>query len=410
MREFCLSRGLGDVNKRQYTTCAQVRSAVTSFLATRKTVTPTSHDDHGNDMQVDALGKGGGKNGEKGGKTKHGKKGEHTPSNGTGVKGKTDKGKGKKGGKTPSAPFAGYCGFCGIWGHMIKDCRKNPANNLSGKPGVSALAADGGTGTAPQTNAALLFGDEPEDEAVHQWPPPPEWEDEWEEEHPSGWIMALCAAAGPAIESPTKQWVLVDTGSDITACGWDFGQGADTSAPTRRLDLKNVSGTPIEHYGERAVAVKLTDTNYVEHKCTMNFDVAEVATPVMSVGKSSDHGFGLWIPPFGGQPVLIRGGHVEVTGGHQIPLTRYNNVYYMEVDIQPPTGSYGQVRAPPARGSRLARWHEAIRAGDGGECQLRRRHAGSASVARKHRRLGSLRGGPGRTGADHREGAGQCQR
>ncbi len=332
------------VNSERYTTYAQVRSAVTSFLATRKAVTQTSHEDS-NDMQVDALGKGGGKNGKKGGKTKHGKKGEHTPSNGTGVKGKTDKGKGKKGGKTPSAPFAGYCGFCGIWGHMIKDCRKNPANNLSGKPGVSALAADGGTGTAPQTNAALLFGDEPEDEAIHQWPPPPEWEEEWEEEHPSGWIMALCAAAGPAIGSPTKQWVLVDTGSDITACGWDFGQGADTSAPTRRLDLKNVSGTAIEHYGERAVRVKLTDTEWTEHPCTMNFDVAEVATPVMSVGKSSDNGFGLWIPPYGGQPVLIRGGSVEVSGGNQIPLTRYNNVYYMEVDIQPPTGSVGLVVA-----------------------------------------------------------------
>ena len=82
-----------------------MRSAVTCFLATRKAVTQTSHEDS-NDMQGDALGKGGGKNG---------KKGEYTPSNGTGVKGKTDKGKGKKGGKTPSAPFAGYCGFCGIW-------------------------------------------------------------------------------------------------------------------------------------------------------------------------------------------------------------------------------------------------------------------------------------------------------
>ncbi len=168
----------------------------------------------------------------------------------------------------------------------------------------------------------------------------PDMEDDGWPAGQQGGVMAWCAAAGPQIEHRKKQWVLVDTGSDITACNCTFGQGADTSAPTRRLDLKNVSGTAIEHYGERAVAVKLTDTNYVEHTCTMNFDVAEVATPVMSVGKSSDHGFGLWIPPFGGQPVLIRGGHVEATGGHQIPLTRYNNVYYMEVDIQPPSGAF----------------------------------------------------------------------
>ncbi len=142
------------MNSEGYTACAQVRSAVTSFLATRKSVTQASHEDN-NDMQVDALGKGGGKSGKKGGKTKHGKKGEYTPSsNGTGVKGKADKGKGKKGGKAPSAPFAGYCGFCGIWGHMIKDCRKNPANAQSGKPGVSALASEGG---AAGTNAALLY-------------------------------------------------------------------------------------------------------------------------------------------------------------------------------------------------------------------------------------------------------------
>ena len=80
-----------------------------------------------------------------------------------------------------------------------------------------------------------------------------------------------------------KGMVLVDTGSDVTACGWDFGRGNDIKHVANALDLRSVRGQSINHCGVKEVPVLLTDDGMDKHPCRISFDVADVEAPVMSV-------------------------------------------------------------------------------------------------------------------------------
>ena len=147
--------------------------------------------------------------------------------------------------------------------------------------------------------------------------------------------------------SPAASWqlILVDTGSDVTACSWDYARGYDIAESKCRSTLTTVTGQPIPHHGHTQVHMFLRDDKDELHHAKFNFDVAEVQAPVMSMGKASDYGFGLWIPPFGGQAVIIRDSTVQITGGTQIPLIRKRNVYDMPTEIAP-SSQGGKVVAP----------------------------------------------------------------
>ena len=96
-------------------------------------------------MDVNALGKGGGKNGKKG---KYGGKGDKGK-----VKGKS---KDKQKGKTGGARFEGWCKGCGRNGHRVRDCwHSNEGKQVNALDGSAADGAASATGASSACGTAV---------------------------------------------------------------------------------------------------------------------------------------------------------------------------------------------------------------------------------------------------------------
>jgi hypothetical protein len=96
------------------------------------------------------------------------------------------------------------------------------------------------------------------------------------------------------------EWGLIDSGSAVTAVGWEVGKQLDTVhvGEAQQPRLTNVSGTGIRYYGRRMLKGSIM-TNDGEKRASMDGDVAEVNKMVISVSSLSDKGFGTWFPPRG---------------------------------------------------------------------------------------------------------------
>ena len=116
------------------------------------------------------------------------------------------------------------------------------------------------------------------------------------------------------------------------------GDDCGTGVPEKALVSRSVSGDKISPYGRRKVPIQIWDDEDEGHDCAVERDIAGVAHPVLSVGKASDRGFGLWIPPFGQKPYLVRGGKADFGEAIKIPLYRENNVYYMPAKMKKQDG------------------------------------------------------------------------
>ena len=78
------------------------------------------------------------------------------------------------------------------------------------------------------------------------------------------------------------EWLLLDSGSMVHACGLDVATDLPVK-PSRQTTLQSVDGSGISHYGQKQICVTLGNTDKVD--ASINFDVANVAYPVLSLGK-----------------------------------------------------------------------------------------------------------------------------
>lgn len=96
-------------------------------------------------------------------------------------------------------------------------------------------------------------------------------------------MMALGSQAGPGR-------ILIDSGSEVTACPSDFGSGV-LEEPEKWLSMQGVDGSVVKHYGAKSVGMRLMDANGVTKDAEVRFQVASVKRPVMSVGELLNKGF-----------------------------------------------------------------------------------------------------------------------
>ena len=218
------------------------------------------------------------KGGKKG--SKHGKGGN--------VKGKGkekgDKNNGGKG-KSKGKGFDGNCNYCGKYGHGEESCWAKPGNNKSGRP-VGALENEAGAeqpaAAVPKAKSiALLAQRTPGGSSGSE-----------------SWIMGMSSESEKMCAGVFGELPMIDSGSAVTACPLSYG--GEKCKPSDPLRLKGVNGTKVEHYGARKVEGKLNTTDG-STGAEINFEVADVSRPVISVYDMSEKGYWTVFPPWHGK-------------------------------------------------------------------------------------------------------------
>ena len=90
-----------------------------------------------------------------------------------------------------------------------------------------------------------------------------------------------------ALSLDSDDWLLLDSGSMVHACGLDVAPDLLVK-PSRQTSLQSVDGSGITHFGQKQIAVTLGSSDKVD--ANINFDVANVAYPVLSLGKILESG------------------------------------------------------------------------------------------------------------------------
>ena len=82
-------------------------------------------------------------------------------------------------------------------------------------------------------------------------------------------------------------WLLLDSGSMAHACGLDVATDLPVK-PRKQTKLQSVDGSGISFYGQKQICLTLASEDKVDAK--INFDVASVSYPVLSLGKILETG------------------------------------------------------------------------------------------------------------------------
>jgi hypothetical protein len=94
------------------------------------------------------------------------------------------------------------------------------------------------------------------------------------------WIFGL---ACNSLDAANSEWILLDRGSMIHACG--KGIAADVPmVPTSPRDLRSVTGSRINHYGKKVVDMQLGSSGQ-RVPARVTFEVTSVRYPVLSLGR-----------------------------------------------------------------------------------------------------------------------------
>ena len=131
--------------------------------------------------------------------------------------------------------------------------------------------------------------------------------------------------------------ILVDSGSEATACNWDFGEEFGTTAALVKHDLRSVDGTKVPLWGERNVNFEIKDATGKIVQAPMKFQVAGVTKPIVSVGDLTTKGYEV---QFQGQ-----GGRIA-KGSQTVPLVRRGNHFMLQVKRQRATSKHVAVPCP----------------------------------------------------------------
>jgi hypothetical protein len=241
---------------------------------------------------------------------------------GKGKKGK-GKGKSKKGGKGGG----GDCFYCGKPNHRKAECRmyladkKNDAvkPDAAGKYAGSAVQKDGtrkggkGAGKAEDLGAITM------------------WEDQYEDDG-DGFIFSIEERSRD--NDIMAMELLFDTCAARSTCPREFAPHRAVQ-PSHGVALMTADGSRMEHYGQKIVRMKSTDTGTM---LKGTFEVTNTKKPIMAASALVDTGHGAWL--HGDGSYLIDAQMAEEIGhivrakaaGHAIPLHKKRGIYVLPVE------------------------------------------------------------------------------
>ena len=191
-------------------------------------------------------------------------------------RGKKDEGKGQGKDEKPAAnsSFQGHCRTCGKWGHKASECWQGYVQAVEEVPSSSAssVAPSAATTQAAAKTAALI--------------------QEFNVEQGPGWIFCVMGGSVASVTAGTdnlRDELVLDSGSVSTAC--PYAWCSDISLNNEdKVHLQDIQQRRIPSHGSRVVPLELwSPEGCVE--CKVKFDVADVAYPVVSLGKMIESGF-----------------------------------------------------------------------------------------------------------------------
>ncbi|CAK0857324.1 unnamed protein product [Prorocentrum cordatum] len=216
-------------------------------------------------------------------------------------KGKDSKGdKGKDGGKGNSQNhFRGYCDKCGKWGHRGQDCRGSKTTNsleTSNQPepeigGFDICALDG-------------YGKDETDKDMQPY------------KEVNSYMVEATVDSGAAVS--------VMPVSTCQEC-----KVRPSEASRRGVRYRAAGGQMISDLGTRVVNIHAGGRNGGKARVTCS--VAEVKKVLLSVAKMVDQGNRVTFGPNEGDSYIE-----NIATGVAIPIRRKNDVYVMDMEIQPP--------------------------------------------------------------------------
>ena len=188
------------------------------------------------------------------------------------------KGKGKGQGKdekpAANSSFQGYCRTCGKWGHKASECWQGYVQAVEEVPSSSAssVAPSAATTPAAAKTAALI--------------------QEFNDEQEPGWIFGVMGGSVASVTTGTDSlWdeLVLDSGSVSTAC--PYAWCSDISLNNEdKVHLQDIQQRRIPSLGSRVVPLELWGREGCV-ECKVKFDVADVAYPVVSLGKMIESDF-----------------------------------------------------------------------------------------------------------------------
>ena len=186
------------------------------------------------------------------------------------------KGKGKGQGKdekpAPNSSFQGNCRSCGKWRHKASECWQRYVQAVQEVPSSSASSVAPSAATTPVAakRAVQKFNDEQE----------------------PGWIFGKMGGSVASVTTGTDDlWdeLVLDCGSVSTACPYAWCSNISVNNE-HKVYLQDIQQRRIPSHGSRVVPLKLWGPEGGVD-CKVKFDVADVAYPVVSLGKMIESGF-----------------------------------------------------------------------------------------------------------------------
>ena len=213
---------------------------------------------------------------------RHNKSNEYSKSHEKG-KSKGKKGKGKGQGKEekppPNSSFAGHCRSCGKWGHRANECWQGYVQGIEEAPSApsssssSTLRSTAITSSSAAKTAAMI---------------------QEVDEDESGWIFGMVGGSGTAgTIGKDEVWdeLVLDSGSVSTACPYSWCADIPVNDKEKAY-LQDIQQRRIPSHGSRVIPLELWGPEG-NVPCMVKFDVADVADvayPVVSLGKMIETG------------------------------------------------------------------------------------------------------------------------
>ena len=205
------------------------------------------------------------------------KNNEYGKGNETG-KEKRKKGKGKGQGKdekpAPSSSFQGCCRSRAKWEHKASECWQCYVQAVEEVPSsfAGSVAPSAAITPAAAKTAASV--------------------QELNDEHEPGWIFGVMGESVASVTTGTDDlWneLVLDSGSVSTACPYAWCSDISVNDGDK-VCLKDIQQRRIPSHGSRVAPVELWGPKG-RVECKVKFDVADVAYPVVSLGKMIESGF-----------------------------------------------------------------------------------------------------------------------
>eukprot|EP00971_Amphidinium_carterae_P350150 6491406-Amphidinium_carterae.1 len=266
----------------------------------------TNHHDGGpTPMDVGALSKdeGKGKGKDWKGKGKGKSKGDQQKGKGAKSKGKgksSGKDKGKDAAPT-SQPFQGYCSFCWKWGHKKAECRSKAKQ-------VSAAEYENGENKQDEDKNLVAGVGVVSDKAMGY--------DDLEEQYEMSWVFG--ALDTESQQEPSQERILGDSGSDEHCCPASFGR--QFGMEPCDVHLRDIQGKSICVHGQRSIPLETQGGQTI----IVTFVVADVAKPVISLGKLRRKGYNI---------CMKDESYIEHPSGERVDLCLQNNTWYIKAKI-----------------------------------------------------------------------------